>query len=119
MITLTDISIDKDKVIINDKFDFFLQEIGILFDTAPGEVLGEPTFGTEFENFIWDLKVSNEQISDYIYSAILTKTTSAQYFNISVDTKILYGTQNDIILVSINIRDKETNEEQQLTYKID
>ena len=43
-----DISIEPDKKIINNKFDFILQEIGILFDTSPGEVLGEPLFGTDF-----------------------------------------------------------------------
>lgn len=119
MLTFTDISVDRDKLILNDKFDFLLQEIGILFDTAPGEVLGEPEFGTEFENFIWDLQVSNEEISQYIYNAILEKTTSAINFNIDVETTILQGTQNDIIIVKIDIRDPETQQEQQLTYKID
>ena len=51
---ITDIAIDDNKKIITDKFDFLLQEIDILFDTSKGEVLGEDTFGTAFENFLWD-----------------------------------------------------------------
>ena len=56
---ITDIAIDDSKKIIADKFDFLLQEIDILFDTSKGEVLGEDTFGTAFENFLWDLDINN------------------------------------------------------------
>lgn len=117
--TFTDISLDRDKKLINDKFDFILQEISILFDTAPGEVLGDPAFGTEFEDLIWDMNISNNEISSYIKDAIIYNTVSGNYFDINVNTNILYGSQNDIIIVSIEIRDPESNDVYNLTYKID
>lgn len=113
-----DISIEPDKKIINNKFDFILQEIGILFDTSPGEVLGEPLFGTDFEKFIWDTNVSNTQISEYILNKINSSTISGSEFNISVNTDILYGTNNDIIIVKIEIKEPQTGESTTVSYKI-
>ena len=40
-------------------------------------------------------------------------------FDIDVDTKILYGTVDDIIIISITIRDPETNQEKNIIYKFD
>jgi len=114
----TDLSLDKNKKLINEKFEFLLQEISILFDTNPGEVLGEHNFGTDFEKYIWDLNVSNAEISNYVKRVITTQTISGSLFDISVDTKILYGTQHDIILVTISIRDPETDQVQKITYNL-
>lgn len=112
-----DIAVDGDKRIINDKFDFLLQEIEILFDTSKGEVLGEDNFGTEFEDFIWDLNVSNTYISNYVKNKINNYTISGKFFNIDVNTKILRGTESDIILVEIGIKDPESNKSTNLIYK--
>ena len=114
---ITDIAIDDNKKIIVDKFDFLLQEIDILFDTSKGEVLGEDTFGTAFENFLWDLDINNAQISEYVKNNIINQTVSGKDFDIDVDTKILYGTVDDIIIISITIRDPETNQEKNIIYK--
>ena len=116
---ITDIAIDDNKKIIADKFDFLLQEIDILFDTSKGEVLGEDAFGTAFENFLWDLDVNNAQISEYVKTNIINQTVSGKDFDINVDTKILYGTVDDIIIISITIRDPETNQEKNIIYKFD
>lgn len=114
----TDFSLDEDKKIISsDRFDFILQEISILFDTNPGEVLGDNTFGSNFEEFIWNLKISNTQISEYVKSIIMNQTLTGWYFDIDVDTNILYGTEHDIILVTISIRDPEYDVTQKITYK--
>lgn len=105
-VTLSDINLDDSNgVIITDRIEFLLQEINILFDTSKGEVLGDEEFGTDFEQFIWDLSASNQDISSYVVSSIYNHTTTGSNFNITADTSISYGTESDIIIVKISIQD--------------
>lgn len=104
--------------VITDKFDFFIQEIEVLFDTVCGEVLGDEHFGADFDHFTWDLSISNGEITEYVRTILMQNTLSYVDFDVNIDTNILYGTKNDIILVKINISDPKTNMSKELTYKI-
>ncbi len=115
---VVDISSYEDIPLLNSDVDILIQSIGILFDTSIGEVIGAENFGSDFERFIWDLSISNSQISDYVRSLIFNNIYIATNFNISVSTDILKGTKNDIILVSIDIENKETKKTYTNTYKI-
>ena len=109
LVTLSDINLDDSNgAIITDRIEFLLQEISILFDTNKGEVLGNEEFGTDFEQFIWDLSASNQDISSYVVNSIYDYTTTGRNFNITADTSISYGTESDIIIVKISIQDPTT-----------
>lgn len=82
--------------------DLVIQEIDMLFDTDEGEVLGDTGYGSDFEKFIWELKVSAEYINGYVTSRI-SSSIDLHGFALSVDTSIYEGTQNDIILIRINL----------------
>lgn len=115
-----DISANGDSAVITNKFDFLLQEIDILFDTNPGEVLGDPDFGTDFEKFIWDLSVSNSEISSYVREKIRSNTLSGMDFDITVSTTAVdVNEHGDILLVQISIKDPSTSDAVAVTYKID
>lgn len=115
----TDISLTGDNKVITNKFDFLLQEISILFDTAPGEVFGNAEFGTNFENFLWDLSISNSEISSYVRNKIINNTVSGADFDISVATSIVDAGYGDVILVQITIKDPSSGEATDVTYKIE
>ena len=120
MISRTDISMSGDNKIITNRFDFILQEISVLFDTDTGEVLGDNEFGTNFENFLWDLSISNSEIPSYVYNKIINDTMSGADFDIGVNTKIVNaGDNGDIILVQITIKDRTSGEATDVTYKIE
>lgn len=104
-----------DAVVLNYELDLILQQLDMLFDTSYKEVLGELYYGTDFDKFLYDLNYSNYQIQQYISNAVANNVYSFDY-NISVDVKLLDGTQNDIILVTINISKNGKIYEQ--TYKI-
>ncbi len=115
---VTDISLYEEKPILTTRAEILVQSIGVLFDTAPGEVMGDDEFGSTFENFVWDLSISNSQISDYVRRIIYNNINIASYFTITVNTNICYGTAGDIILVTIDVVDNETHEAYANTYKI-
>jgi hypothetical protein len=103
-----------DKPTQNDDISLILQQIDILFDTRPKEVLGSEEFGTNYEKYLFDLNISNEAIK---YS-ILTDLRSLDLFGFepTVDVYLLQGTEHDIALVDIQLR--RDDEYYQQIYKI-
>lgn len=91
-----------DAPVLNYELDLILQQIDMLFDTSKKEVLGELTYGTDFDKFLYQLNFSNYQIQQYIYNAIIGNIYTFDY-QIEVEVKLLDGTERDIILVIINI----------------
>lgn len=112
---MVDFNSDTTAPLLEAEGDLVLQQIDMLFDTRKGEVLGNYSYGTDFEKFLWNLQISNEKISSYVKS-VISSSIDALGFTIDVDTTILYGTSDDIILIRINIRKPGYNVER--IYKI-
>ncbi len=115
---VVDISTYDGLPLLTSDVDILIQSLGVLFDTSVGEVMGAENFGSDFEKFIWDLSVSNNQISEYIRDIIYNNIYIARKFDIEIDTTIINGTKNDIILVTIDITSKDTGDTYTNTYKI-
>lgn len=77
-----------DSPILNYELDLILQQIDMLFDTSHKEVLGELTYGSDFDKFLWELNHSNYYIQDYIYKTILRNVELFDY-ELSVDVKLM------------------------------
>ena len=91
-----------DAVVLDYELDLVLQQIDMLFDTNYKEVLGELEYGTDFEKFLYDINISNYQIEQHIQNSIIQNIDTLG-FNIDTKVSLLNGTQNDIIIVTINI----------------
>lgn len=59
-----------DNIVNITAFDEALQELDILFETKPTELIGQPTFGTDFERFLWEIHPSTEELEKYINEKI-------------------------------------------------
>ena len=103
-----------DKPIQNDDISLVLQQIDILFDTKPKEVLGSEDFGTNYEKYLFDLNISNEAIKHSVLSDL--RSLDLFGFEPTVDVYLLQGTENDIALVDIQLR--RDDEYYQQIYKI-
>ena len=111
---MKDFSISDNNAVESNEASLILQQIDVLFDTLDGEVLGE-NYGTNFYNFLWDLTISGEDISDYVKSKIASSVNLFGW-DIDVKTDLLKGTQNDIILITITLSDGYSEVEK--SYKI-
>lgn len=111
---MIDFSLDEKKAVLNNDIDLIKQQIDILFDTDNMEVLGDREFGTHYEEFLYDLKMSADSIA-YTITSDLRKLT---LFGFTPEVKVdLYqGTENDIILVRIDL--KRDFESYDMTIKI-
>lgn len=83
----------------NDEVRLILQQIDILFDTNPGEVLGHVGYGTSYSEFLFNLQSSNNDIKQTIMSDLSTLELFGYMYD--VDVNILMGSENDIILAKI------------------
>lgn len=112
---MIDLSLDTETVTKTSDLDNVIQQIEMLFDTSPFDVIGEPSYGSDFDKFLWNLSSSNYDIENYIRSRIQSKVDLLG-FSVDVTVGIMEGTENDIILADITISRNGYNYSK--TYKI-
>ena len=99
----------------NDDLSLVLQQIDILFDTKPREVLGDEAFGTNYDKFLFDLNLSNEALKQSVATDL--RSLDLLGFDADVNVHLLQGTEHDIALVEIILT--RDDEQYQQIYKID
>lgn len=82
--------------------DLVIQELDMLLDTDNGEVLGDYEYGNDFYKFLYELRTSAEYIRGYV-TARITSLTNLHGFTLDVRVTIHQGTENDIIIIYINL----------------
>lgn len=110
---MIDFSLDEEPIKNSDE-SLLLQQIDILFDTHPGQVLGSEEYGTEYDRYLYDLKLSNEAIKIQVLNDL--NSLDLRGFVPTVNVYMLQGTEQDICLINI-ILTKEDNIIKK-TYKI-
>lgn len=111
---MVDFNLDFGKALKSDEAALVLQQIDILFDTKPREVLGDTEYGSNYDEYLYQLKISNSALQDKVYSDLIS--LNLLDFEPSVEVYLLQGTEKDIALIDIQLtRDLETYKR---TYKI-
>ena len=111
---MIDFSLDNKSAEKNNDIDLILQQIDILFDTTPKEILGQERYGSIYDTYLYKLNISNEDLRCQVVRDI----NSLELFNFkpSVEVIMLQGTERDIALIKIVLtRELESYEK---TYKI-
>lgn len=77
MVMILDLSLS-DNIFETNLLSCALQEIEILFDTFNCELLGNPSFGTNFEQYLWALTPTVNDLREYITQKINETTFASQ-----------------------------------------
>ena len=102
---MIDFSIDtKDPIKWTDR-DMLLQQIDLLFDTTPTEVLGQESFGTRYDKFLYNLSITNEGVRQQVL-ADLSKINLLG-FSPEVEVYLTEGTEHDIAIIKISLNRNE------------
>ena len=104
---MLDLSLDY-KILLNNKLDAAVQELDILFNTETTELINNPTFGTNFEQFLWQLTPSPQALKKYIIEKI-NDTLFLSQFDVSVDVDVYKGEIRMIYDVKIHVSDNRGN----------
>ena len=88
-----------DDIIISNDLTCLLQQVDLLFDTTPNDVLGDPDFGSNYDRYLYTLGISN----DALERKILNDLYNIELFNFkpSVKVTIVEGTIRDIAFIDI------------------
>lgn len=105
---MIDFHLNSGVAVLTRDIDYVLQQIDMLFDTDPNEVLGDISYGTRYDKYLYNLNASNEAIRSKVMSDL--NGLDMKGFSFDVDVKFLEGTQRDIALIDIILnRDYESH----------
>ena len=100
--------------VLNQEVDLILQQVDILFDTTPTEVLGDENFGTKYDSYLYDVRLSANNLKSIVERDL--SELNLLGWSYKVTTHLLQGTEQDIAL--INIQFYKGIESFEKTYKI-
>lgn len=100
---MIDLALDG-KIFIDNTVDAALQELDMLFNTEKTELINNVQYGTNFEQFLWVLNPSEEQLKKYI-SEQITNTYFLSSMDYDINVEILKGDFRLIYFVQISVTD--------------
>ena len=109
-----DFNINEGKSMITNDAELVLQQIDILFDTTPREVLGSPDFGSEYDRYLYDMHITGDSLKAKVKSDL--SSLDLKDFVPVVEVYMLQGSERDIALIDITLT-KDYNTYRK-TYKI-
>ena len=102
---------------VESKLDAAIQELDILFNTENTELLGDTRFGSNFEQFLWELNPAPNDVRKYIIEKITNYTLYANQLDTYVHVEVLNGEIRSIYHVIISITDPMTQEKRGRVYQ--
>lgn len=111
---MIDFNLNAGSPILNSDIELILQQIDILFDTKPKEVIGDEDFGSRYDEYLYRLRVSNSALEQTVKQDL--DRLNLFGFTANVSVHFLYGTEQDIALIEIDLN--RDGESYQQIYKI-
>ena len=87
-----------------------IQELDILFNTVPTELIGDTTYGSNFLQFLWSLTPMEESITRYIYERIAGYTVYAASLKKEVNVTKYDDVTETVYVVEITLFDENDKE---------
>lgn len=99
---------------LNQEVDLLLQQVDMLFDTTPTEVLGDENFGTKYDEYLYDTRLSAANLKSIVEADL--NGLNLMGWSFDVEVYLLQGTEQDIAVIQITFY--KGIESVQKTYKI-
>ena len=111
---MVDFNLDIGAAYKSNDIALILQQIDILFDTTPRDVLGYEDYGSKYDEYLYKLNISPGSLQQKIESDLQSMNLFG--FDYTIKVHLLQGTERDIALIDIVLtRDDESY---QKVYKI-
>lgn len=111
---MIDFNLESGSPTLNKDVDLIIQQIDMLFDTKPKEVLGKEDYGTKYDEYLYKLKLSNVALEQTVKKDLAKLNLFG--FSTRVKVHLIHGTEQDIALIEITIF--KDDEYYQQIYKI-
>lgn len=98
---MIDFNLNEGDPTISDDAACVIQQIDILFGSRPGDLFGDTNFGTQYDNYLYKLKLSPDQIK-YRMEQDLNRIDLLG-FTYGIEVYLMQGTERDIILIEVTL----------------
>lgn len=92
-------------LVVNDALSAAIQELDMLMGTEKTQLIGNPQYGLNMEEFLWDLSPSENTIKEHVITAITTYTYWMKQFPYEIEVSSEPGTIHSIYTIKIIIKD--------------
>ena len=99
-----------DNIFTESKIEEAIQELDILFNTVPTELIGDTTYGSNFLQFLWSLTPMEDSITKYIYDRIAGYTVYAASLKKEINVTKYDDVNETIYVIEISLFDEDDNE---------
>lgn len=99
-----------DKIIITSTLDAAIQELDILFNTTPTELIGNPNYGVNFLQFLWQTTPSTSILEKYINEKILASTVYVKALQYDLNVEYLKDEAEACYVVHITLYSNNTDD---------
>ena len=106
---MLDLAIDS-RVFLYEEIDCAIQELDMIFNTENTELINNVNYGTNFEQFLFQLTPSITQLRKYIYEKIQDSYFLSRY-DVTINVDVVEGEIRKIYVVEIEIKDPDTEEQ--------
>lgn len=105
-----------DNIVETDIFSAALQELDIIFSTVNSELIGYPSFGCNFEEYLWMLTPSTVSLKEYIETKISDSYFISQLnYNINVMYKKSDVSYESVYHIVITLYDNYQSVQKEVT----
>lgn len=110
MMSAMDFSLDN-RIMLDNSLDCAIQELDMLFNTTNTELIGDTNYGTNFEQFLWQLTPSPSELKRYINEKIQQYTYYMLQYDYDINIRTELGELRDIYYVEITLNTDSDDEE--------
>ncbi len=113
---MLDLSLDN-RIFLDSELDCALQELDLILNTSNTELLGDPSYGTEMESFLWTLTPMTAELDRYLREKLLTNSYYLKKFDLDISVNFMKGEYRSVYLVSITLTDTSNGQQKTRTYR--
>ena len=113
---MLDLSLDN-RIFLDNELDCALQELDLILNTSNTELLGDPSYGTEMESFLWTLTPMTAELDRYLREKLLTNSYYLKKFDLDISVNFMKGEYRSVYLVSITLTDTSNGQQKTRTYR--
>ena len=91
----------------NSPLEAILTKIRMIIFTKKGEVLGDPNFGLNLEDMLFEFNFNATQVKNEFYAQLANYVPDTQNYPVTIEVVFSQGTVRDIAYIDIYIQGKK------------
>lgn len=111
---MIDLNLSPGEPTINNDLECLKQQIDILFDSRPGDLLGDKDYGTDYEYCLYNLKFDQDALKQQMETDL--RRLDLLGFTPVVNVYLLKGSEREIAVIDVNLY--RNGQSYNKTYKI-